>query len=346
MSSDQGVEKCCDLLSKDKLYINYVTILNSKIYAVTIFKLSRANAYSINSLITAGRVKMSSAIAVGSRPIAFTTKAGQALLIPLTAISFENGEIKLSLAYSAYQAELQPWLAYLAKQGTITAGETPPTPPALIIKATDAGIAGNDIQIEFKNVTPDPADPLNSAKTTFDAIVTEKETHTLSIDSTSPIFIGTILGIDTTPGSKQSLVHIKATPTPSKPKAGTYALENGNATTKAAKPVDGDPSGIAFNLEAKKVGEDGNNTVASISGVDAAAKTFVMAIAWTKTIAAIKLADLPAKLEGTNKYIITVTKPDGSLSGFTIIPSVGLFALNGGADKRDAVQASATIPAS
>ncbi len=296
---------------------------------------------------------MSSAIAVGSGPIGFTTKDGKALLIPLTAISFENGEIKLSLAYSAYQAELHPWLVYLAKQGTITAGEIPPTPPALIIKATDVGIAGNDIQIEFKNVTPDPADPLNPAKTTFDAIVTEKETHTLSIDSTSPIFIGTILGIDTTPGSKQSLVHIKATPTPSKPKAGTYALENGNATTKAAKPVDGDPSGIAFKLEAKKVGEDGNNTVASISGVDAAisgvdaaAKTFVMAITWTKTIAAIKLADLPAKLEGTNKYIIAVTKPDGSLSGFTIIPSAGLFALNGGADKRDAVQASATIPAS
>ncbi|MEG4318608.1 MULTISPECIES: hypothetical protein [unclassified Microcoleus] len=289
---------------------------------------------------------MSSAIAVGSGPIAFTTKDGQALLIPLTAISFENGAVKLSAGYSAYQAELQPWLEYLAKQETITAGETPPTPPALMIKATDAGIAGNDIQIEFKNVTPDPADPLNPAKTTFDAIVTEKETHTLSIDSTSPIFIGTILGIDTTPGSKQSLVHIKATPTPSKPKAGTYTLENGNATTKAAKPVDGDPSGIAFNLEAKKVGEDGNNTVASISGVDAAAKTFVMAITWTKTIAAIKLADLPAKLEGTNKYIITVTKPDGSLSGFTMIPSAGLFALNGGADKRDAVQASATIPAS
>lgn len=288
---------------------------------------------------------MSSAIAVGSGPIAFTTRDGKALLIPLTAISFENGEIKLSLAYSAYQAEIQPWLAYLAKQGTITAGETPPTPPALIIKATDAGIAGNDIQIEFKNITPDPAEPLNSAKTTFDATVTEKETHTLSLDSDSPIFIKKILGTETTLGSKQSLVHIKAADTPSQPKPGKYTLENGNATTKATKPVDAEPSGTAFNLEAKKVGDDGNNTVASISNVDATAKTFAMAVTWTKTITAIKLADLPAKLEGTNQYIITVTKPNGGSSGFTIIPSAGWFALNGGADKRDAVQASATIPA-
>lgn len=109
---------------------------------------------------------MSSTIALGSGPIAFTTKDGQALLIPMTAISFENGEIKLSLAYSAYQAELQPWSVYLAKQGTITAGETAQPLPALIIKATDAGIVGNDIQIEFKNIAPDPADSKNI---TFDA---------------------------------------------------------------------------------------------------------------------------------------------------------------------------------
>jgi len=287
---------------------------------------------------------MSSTIALGSGPIAFTTKGGQALLIPLTAISFENGAVKLSATYSNYQAELQPWLNYLAKQKTITAGEIAPPQPALIIKATDPGITGNNIQIEFKNITPDLADSSNLEKTTFDAIVTEKETYTLSFDENSPIFIKKILGTDTLSGS--NLVHIKDTDTPSQPQPGTYTLENGNATTKATKPVDGDPSGIAFNLEAKKVGEDGNNTVASISGVDAAAKTFVMAIAWTKTIAAIKLAELPAKLEGTEKYIITVTKPDGSLSNFTLIPSAGLFTLNGGADKRDGIQASATIPAS
>jgi hypothetical protein len=288
---------------------------------------------------------MPSAITVGSGPIAFTTKAGQALLIPLTAISFEDSKVKLSDAYSTYKAELQPWLEYLAQQEIIQAGEVAPPQPALIVKATDPGIAGNNIQIEFKNVTPDPADPLNPAKTTFDAIVTEKETYTLSFDSASPIFIKTVLGTDTSPGSH--LVHIKATDPVSKPKPGTYPLENGNATTKATKPVDADPSGTAFNLEAKKVGEDGSNTVAIISNVDATtAETFVMDVTWTKTIAAIKLADLPAKLEGANKYIITVTKPDGTISSFTIIPSAGLFALNGGADKQDAVQASVTIPAS
>lgn len=289
---------------------------------------------------------MSSAIAVGSGPIAFTTIGGQALLIPLTAISFENGEVKLSAAYSANQTELQPWLDYLARQRIITAGETPPAQPALIIKATDAGSAGNDIQIEFKNIVPDPVAPLDTAKTIFDATVTEKETHTLSFDSVSPIFIKTILGTDTTPGSQQSLVHIKDADTPSKPKPGNYTLESGDATNKATKPVDGDPTGTAFNLEAKKVGAEGNSTVVSISNVDPTAKTFVMTVEWTNTITKIKLADLPAKLEGTNQYIIIVTKPDGSSSGFTIIPSVGVFTLNGGADKQEAVKASATIPAS
>lgn len=288
---------------------------------------------------------MSITIAIGSGPIPFTTKDGKALLVPLAAISFDNGKVKVSADYGAYQAELQPWLDYLAQQETITAGEVAPPQPALIIKATDPGIAGNNIQIEFKNVTPDPADPSNPAKTTFDAIVTEKEAYTLSFDPASPIFIKTILGTDTLPGSKQSLVHIKATDTPSKPKPGIYTLVTGNATTKAAKPVDADPSGTAFNLEAKKVGDGGNNTVATIPGVDAVAKTFVMAITWTKTIAAIKIADLPGELEKPDKYIITATKPDGTNSGFNIIPSEGLFVLNGAVDKRDAVQASATIPA-
>lgn len=287
---------------------------------------------------------MSSTIALGSGPIAFTTKGGQALLIPLTAISFDNGEIKLSLAYSAYQAELQPWLVYLAKQGTIIAGENSPTPPALIIKATDAGIAGNDIQIEFKNIAPDPAEPLNSVKTTFDATVTEKETHTLSWDSESPIFIKKILGTETTLGSKQSLVHIKAADTPSQPKPGKYTLLTGNATTKATKSIDGDSLLIAFNLEAKKVGNDGNKIVASISDIKPAAKTFVMSVVWTNTISGIKLADLKTKqLDGQEQYIITVITPDGS--DFTKVPSEGVFTLNGGADKRDAVQASVTVPA-
>jgi len=271
---------------------------------------------------------MSSTIALGSGPIAFTTKDGQALLIPLTAINFENGAVKLSATYSNYQAELQPWLNYLAKQKTITAGEIAPPQPALIIKATAPGIAGNNIQIEFKNVTPDQ----------FDAIVTEKETYTLSLKKNSPIFIEKIL-------SGSNLVDIKDTDPQSQPKPGSYQLVKEGAQTKATTSVldGGNPSGIAFKLEAKKVGDDGNNTVARIPSIDAAAQTFVMDLTWTKIIEAITLGDLPAKLEGTNK--ITVTKPD-SLTGFTIIPSAGLFTLNGGADKRDAMQASATIPAS
>ena len=290
---------------------------------------------------------MSNTIAVGSGPIAFTTKAGQALLIPLTAISFENGNVKLSTIYSSTdRAELQPWLDYLAKQGTIAAGEIAPSQTAFVIQATDSGIAGNNIQIELKNVTLDPADPSNLAKATFDAIVTEKETYTLSFDLAAPNFIKTILGTDKSPGT--NLVHIKDADTPSKPKPGVYPLGNGNAMTKATKPVDADPagSGSAFNLEAKKNGGDGNNTVATISSVDAAAKIFAMSVIWTQTIAAIKLADLPVKLEGTEKYIITVTKPDGTSSSFPAIPSAGVFVLNGGADKQDAKQASVAIPVS
>lgn len=48
---------------------------------------------------------MPSAIAVGPGPVAFTTKGGQALLIPLTAIRFENGAVKLSAAYSTDQVK-------------------------------------------------------------------------------------------------------------------------------------------------------------------------------------------------------------------------------------------------
>jgi len=49
---------------------------------------------------------MSSAIAAKTEPIAYTTKADQAILIFL-AIYFENRGIKLSNTSSAYQLESQ-----------------------------------------------------------------------------------------------------------------------------------------------------------------------------------------------------------------------------------------------
>jgi hypothetical protein len=271
---------------------------------------------------------MSSSIAVGSGPIAFTDKNGHAHLIPLTAISFEGEELHLDDKYKELTTDILPWLKYLAEQKIIRAGEVPPKKPALVLKAIDAGVVGNNIQVEFKDI--------DLAEATFAAILTVKETHTLSYDSNSDIFIKKILKATEQP---RSIVHVLDADTPSQPISKKYNLATGTAATKAKVAIDGAAAGTtAFTLEAGKNGEDGNNIVATISGVDDQAKTFVLSIVWTKTISAIKLTDLPTKL--TNQYIVAEANPAGKFA----VPPAGIFALRGGSDQQIAVAASVVVP--
>lgn len=298
---------------------------------------------------------MSESVALGSGPITLTAQQdGRLLLIPLSALTFDaNGIIQVTNwpLYNAYKADVDHWLGYLVSIGALTPGATPPPKPAMIIQAADPGGAGNSIQVAFSKITPDPGDPTNAAKTTFDATINETDTYPgLSIDPASPSFITSVLGTQTVIGTRPGLVHVLDAVPPAPPAqlalplAGTYPLGGGTASKKSsAAVINNDSSGNSFQVEAKKNGLDGNNTTVTICNVDPTAKTFTLVATWTQpTITGIKLADLPGKLTGTG-YEITVKPPDG---GDFAIPAPGTIGLSGGADAVTASPASGIALAS
>lgn len=284
---------------------------------------------------------MPKTVVLGNGPIAFTEQSGQMLLIPLSVLTLDGNTIQANPPYNT--DEILQWLQYLVNTGFLTAGSAPAPKPAMSIQAVDPGPAGNNIQVVFSNIVPDPADPTNADKTAFDATITETDTYNgLSFDSTSPSLIKTVLGTETITGTMPGLVHIKDADTPSLPKAGIYTLTHGGISTKSSVPIPGNPSGNAFHVEAKKPGKDGDNTKVTISNVDSSAKTFTLTAVWTQTVTGIKRGNLAELLQG-NQYEINVDKPAG---GDFAIPAPGSIGLSGGADARPASKASAIAPAS
>jgi hypothetical protein len=283
---------------------------------------------------------MSKTVVLGNGPVAFTDQNGQMLLIPLSALTLDGNTIEASAPYNT--DEIRQWLQYLVTTGFLAAGPLAPK-AAMTIQAADPGLAGNNIQVVFSNIVPDPADPTNADKTTFDATITETDTYNgLSFDSASPSFIKTVLGTEIVTGTKPGLVHIKDADTPSLPKADSYPLTGGDASNKSSVKIPGDTSGNAFQVEAKKVGQEGKNTTVTISNVDASAKTFTLTAVWTQTVTGIKRGGLPEGLQG-NQYEIKVDKPAG---GDFAIPAPGPIGLSGGADPKPAANASGIVPAS
>jgi hypothetical protein len=270
---------------------------------------------------------MSKKTVVGSAPIAFTTKEGKAVSIPLSALSFGDNGLDIP---ASYEEELQKWLKYLDKTGALKPSEKTEAQPAIAIVAKNSGKAGNNIKIEFKDIQK-TVDPVNS---TFTAIITATEIYDLSFDKNSTIFIKKVLGLTT-------LINVKGTATESTPKQLPYQLENGDDATKSTKAVESEPSGTAFTIEAKNKGKDGNDINIEISKVNTTAKTYTLTAIWNPTFKDIKLGDLPAELQGLQD-IIEVTKPEGSEFA---IPDAGVVVLNGGADKQDAIAAKAIATA-
>lgn len=279
---------------------------------------------------------MSKTTVVGFAPIAFTTADGKALSIPLSTLSFVDSKILIDIPPAGISAsdksDLESWLNYLVKIETLKRGEKTPPKPAIAIVAKNLGQAGNNIEIEFKDIQK----AADSADSTFTAIITATEIYDLSFDKNSDIFIDKVLGANT-------LINVKGTATdsPPKDKQPPYQLEGGNdATKKSAKAVEAEPPGTAFTIEAKNKGADGNDIKVEISKVNTTDKTYTLTAIWNPTFKDIKLGDLPAKLQGSQDVIV-VEKPEGS-SEFAI-PDAGVVVLNGGADKQDAVAAKATV---
>src|SRR5258706_10282301 len=101
----------------------------------------------------------------GSGPIAFTDENGKMSLIPLSALTFESGELQVDAPYNT--DPIKNWLQYLVKAGSLSPGELPPPKPAMTVTAVTEGGTGNNIRVTFSNMKPDAAAPTDATKTTF-----------------------------------------------------------------------------------------------------------------------------------------------------------------------------------
>ncbi len=287
---------------------------------------------------------MANSPVIGNGPVRFTTNDGTHVTIPLTALRFDDKGLLSADAwtlYSIYKSSVDPWIASLRTSQLFVAGPAAAPKPAMVITAANAGAAGNNIQVTFDNVTPDPADPTNPAKTTFNVTIVETDSYPLlSIDAASPVFVKTVLGTEKVAGTQPGLVEIPDGETPKLPKAGIDKLGGGSPTVKSNYVVnEASGAGNAFTVRARQNGVDGDKTVVTIGNIDPVAKTFSLVAKWSDTITGLKLADLPAKLSG---YEITVAAPASGTFG---VPAPGTVVLSGGASQKPQANASATVVA-
>jgi hypothetical protein len=264
---------------------------------------------------------------------------GTQVLIPLSALSFDgNGNLQVASSYN--QAAKVSWLQYLVGQGEITPAPASPPQAALVVQAADAGVTGNNIRFEVTDVQPNPQTPDDPTTDMFSVKVTETETY----PNLTPDSIKTVLGTEKAAGTQPGLVHVLDADTPTLPKSiAATPLQNGDGTTKAKLAVAANPSGTAFNLEARKVGADGNKITVAIfvSKADPNHPTFALTCTWTNTVTGVTAATFQTAMQAMS-YEVVVTAPGG---GQFLVPATGAVVLSGGADTSDATQAQSTVPA-
>lgn len=264
----------------------------------------------------------------GTGPIELTDN-GNLVVLPLSALSYDNGSVTASgPVYTAHKALFDELFKYLAAEGLIVAGETPPPVPAAVITATQPGGAGNDIEIAFANVRPNPSD---NTQTIFDATLVQRDAY----ERLDPAQLGAVLGTSAATGSPAGLVFLSSTGTPQLPKDGTYAAD-GSGVVKVPKATG---SGNAFQLTFRVVDAAAAMTV-EITGSDALTSIFELVARWAKTVTGLQISEL-----GSNANFgafVTETAPDG---GSLAVPAPGTVVLTGGADAADAKPASATAMA-
>ena len=281
---------------------------------------------------------------LGTGPVGFTdNNEGKQYFIPLSVLYFDDKNKIQADKWPPYNDNdknfkdmVNDLLNTLVTQGFLTASPQKPPQQALILKAAVPGAAGNNIQVTFKKSD-------DSDATKFDATISETETYEgLSWNKDSLAYIKQVLGTE-----KGGLVHILDTDAPNSPPEGAiYYLKlpkdpNNNEPDEAKQASVSVPTSdgtTSFTLEARKSGPDGEKTTVTIA---VGAETFSLTAVWEQSVTQITLGTLSDQLKEGGKYLISVEPPKNGT--FTIIPAPGTVRLSGGADKKEALPASATV---
>lgn len=273
---------------------------------------------------------------LGNGPISFFDKSthGQ-VSIPLSALIF-NGSV-LTISPDAKRTDLSDlltkglsqWLAYQASQGFVVPAPTAPAAPAMVFKAQDPGVTGNDVTVQIVYPTV----------TTYKATVTKTDTYTGLKKDTIEGVLG-LVGPPVVPGSQPGLLRVKDASAFTGPAVPiTTVVVPAVATTDLAVIKLDFGGGNKLDLGASRAGPDGNNISVELTVTDAPSGTFSLTATWT-TVININTTKLPATAAwSTAGYVLNVSAPSGGTLG---APQAGLYVLRGGADAAPAATATAT----
>jgi hypothetical protein len=278
---------------------------------------------------------MASLPSTGGSPITFVDSSGAQYSIPLTFVTFPSatGAPAVSTwpgwtgSAGPDQTNVTTWVQYLATQGLLIPDILPLPPAAFTITARDAGSSGNDITIQFGNVTPNTATP---SATTVDVKVSTTQVYA----GLTPVSIATLLGTAPLAGTQPGLAYV-STPLTGVPTDTAMANFTGNPLQFA---LPGSGGILSPTHDAASEAADAALLQASVTA--ATASTFTLTLTWTKAETAVPLSGLAAMFA----YVITVTPPTG---GFVYAPAAhSQITLYGGTDPATIApnQAEAVIP--
>ena len=211
--------------------------------------------------------------------------------------------------------------------------------PTMLVQAAFAGAAGNNITIGISNLQTTAATPV------FDLTVTEVDTYTGITVSGLAAAIG-----NETSGPNDGLAHVVANSINSKLAPlnnQTVVFTGGQAGAKARVNIlDTSNQLVAFTLEARAPGTDGNITSASISNVTgtptSGIDTFDLNVTWQRRLSAVSMATLFTAIQNNFSYEIVASPP---VTALPAIPTEGSTRLTGGVDAVIGATSAATAQA-
>jgi hypothetical protein len=263
----------------------------------------------------------------GYGPFEFTDSNGKHVSIPLTALTIANNQLQSSdPVWSNYltSAPAQALAKYMVAEGLISPTPAPSPFPAMIIRAANAGTAGNNITVLVTVSTPPPSPPIpDPTQLSFSIQVSETDTYANQTPAT----------IASTLAAAGGLVQVVETDQTSGIPDSSYTNASfSGSPAQLSIDASGSPGGTLFVLGTRGGGADALNTYVTITTPNQASPpssgsgTFTLKATWQKTVNNITLDTLASVLSELS-YVVTISKPS---SGAYSVPAAGSTTLSGG----------------
>lgn len=264
----------------------------------------------------------------GNGPFEFTDSNGKQISIPLTALSIANNQIQSSdPKWSSYlgTAPAQALWKYMLAEGQLSPMPSPAPFPAMVIRAGNAGSAGNNITITIDVPTP-PSSPsiVDPTQLPFTIQVVETNTYT---NQTAASIASTL---KTANAMVQVIDSVQTTGIPE-----LFNGSFGSSPDQISINASGSPGGPLFVLGPRTPGPNPADISVTVTPNSASPpapnpEAFTLTASWTGPVINVTVDELATTLASVLSQLgpeVTISKPS---SGAFSLPQGGATTLTGG----------------